>query len=72
MSEARSPGEVYLVLIPWCGAMSQEVQKRNLTPKWEEDKWLLVQEPKTQILRAQVFDHDTVNLKVRSCRACRQ
>ncbi len=42
----------------------QEVQKRTLAPKWEEDKWLLVQEPKTQILRAQVFDHDTVNLKV--------
>ncbi|BDA44378.1 Synaptotagmin-5 [Coccomyxa sp. Obi] len=40
-----------------------EVQKRNLTPKWEEDKWLLVQEPKTQILRAQVFDHDAINLK---------
>ncbi|EIE26093.1 hypothetical protein COCSUDRAFT_46488 [Coccomyxa subellipsoidea C-169] len=40
-----------------------EVQKRTLTPKWEEDKWLLVQEPKTQIMRVQVFDHDVVNLK---------
>lgn len=42
-----------------------------MSPKWEEDKWLLVQEPKTQIMRAQVFDHDAVNLKVRQCHACR-
>ena len=41
----------------------QEVQKRTLTPKWDEDKWLLVQEPKTQIMRVQMFDHDMVNLK---------
>jgi Ca2+-dependent lipid-binding protein len=45
-----------------CGA--QEVQKKTLTPKWDEDKWLLVQEPKTQVMRAQVFDHDLINLKV--------
>lgn len=45
----------------WCGM--QEVQKRTLTPKWDEDKWLLVQEPKTQIMRVQMFDHDMVNLK---------
>ncbi len=43
------------------------MQKRTLTPKWEEDKWLLVQEPKTQIMRVQVFDHDVVNLKASPC-----
>lgn len=52
----------------WCGM--QEVQKRTLTPKWDEDKWLLVQEPKTQIMRVQMFDHDMVNLKAGPYSAC--
>ena len=48
-----------------CGAV-QEYQKKTLTPKWNEDKWLLVQEPKTQAMRMQCFDHDVLNLKVRA------
>ena len=46
---------------------AQEVQKKTLAPQWNEDKWLLVQEPKTQILRMQLFDHDAINLKARAC-----
>ena len=42
----------------------QERQKKTLTPTWDEDKWLLVQEPKTQAMRLQCFDHDTLNVKV--------
>ncbi len=49
-----------------CGADAQEVQKKTLEPHWEEDKWLLVQEPKTQALRLQLFDHDAINLKARA------
>ena len=42
----------------------QEHQKKTLSPTWNEDKWLLVQEPKTQAMRVQMFDHDVLNLKV--------
>ena len=42
----------------------QEYQKKTLSPTWNEDKWLLVQEPKTQGMRVQMFDHDILNLKV--------
>ena len=42
----------------------QERQKKTLTPNWDEDKWLLVQEPKTQAMRLQCFDHDALNVKV--------
>lgn len=50
------------------GACVQDVQKKTLTPTWNEDKWLLVQEPKTQIVRVQVFDHDAIKLKARLLR----
>ena len=43
---------------------AQEHQKKTLSPTWDEDKWLLVQEPKTQAMRVQMFDHDVLNLKV--------
>ncbi|CAL5218486.1 g172 [Coccomyxa viridis] len=36
--------------------------KKTLTPNWDEDKWLLVQEPKTQAMRLQCFDHDALNV----------
>ena len=51
-----------------CGAwlLLQDHQKKTLSPTWNEDKWLLVQEAKTQHIRAQVFDHDAINLKVRA------
>lgn len=42
----------------------QDIQKKTLNPTWKEDKWLLVQEPKTQFMRVQMFDHDMLNLKV--------
>ncbi len=44
--------------------LAQDYQKKTLNPVWKEDKWLLVQEPKTQFMRVQVFDHDLLNLKV--------
>ena len=46
----------------------QERCKKTLTPNWDEDKWLLVQEPKTQAMRLQCFDHDALNVKV--CTTC--
>jgi hypothetical protein len=46
---------------PFC---NQEYQKKTLNPVWKEDKWLLVQEPKTQAMRVQMFDHDILNIKV--------
>ena len=43
----------------------QTHKKNTLDPKWSnEDFWLLVQEPKTQMLRIQVYDRDNINLKV--------
>jgi len=42
------------------------VQKHTLTPKWDEDLYVLVQEPKTQTLRVQMFDRDLLNVKARA------
>lgn len=50
--------------------LAQDHQKKTLNPTWNEDKWLLVQEAKTQYIRAQVFDHDAINLKVRAHPPC--
>lgn len=44
-------------------ALLQEHKKNTLTPRWDERKWLMVQEPKTQDLRVEVFDWDRVNVK---------
>ncbi len=52
-----------MVVLKPCVVM-QEHQKKTLNPTWNEDKWLLVQEPKTQSMRVQMFDHDVMNLKV--------
>lgn len=41
----------------------QSHKKNTLTPRWDERKWLMVQEPKTQDLRVEVFDWDRVNVK---------
>lgn len=38
-------------------------QKNTLEPKWNQKRWLLVQEPSTQCLHANVLDHDTINVK---------
>ncbi|KAK9808833.1 hypothetical protein WJX72_004641 [[Myrmecia] bisecta] len=38
-------------------------KKHTLEPQWDATFWLLVQEPKTQLLRLQVFDHDSVHVK---------
>lgn len=40
-----------------------EHKKNTLTPVWNERKWLMVQEPKTQPLRVEVFDWDRINAK---------
>ena len=42
------------------------MQKHTLTPKWDEDLYVLVQEPKTQSLRVQMFDRDLLNVKARA------
>ena len=41
----------------------QSVQKHTLTPEWDEDLYVMVQEPKTQSLRVQMFDRDLLNVK---------
>lgn len=43
-----------------------KVAHNTLTPKWDEQLHVLVQEPTTQQLRVEMFDYDTVNVKVRS------
>ncbi|KAK9868031.1 hypothetical protein WJX84_002145 [Apatococcus fuscideae] len=56
---------------PWVELYTQPTHKEKTThkkntldPKWSnEDFWMLVQEPKTQMLRVQVFDRDNINLK---------
>ena len=37
---------------------------KTLAPKWNEELHVLVQEPTSQLLRVEMFDHDTFNLKV--------
>ena len=39
------------------------MQKHTLTPEWDEDLYVMVQEPKTQSLRVQMFDRDLLNVK---------
>ena len=41
-----------------------KVAKKTLSPVWEETFHILVQEPETQMLKVEVFDHDTISLKV--------
>ena len=47
------------------GLRAQSVQKHTLTPHWDEDLYVMVQEPKTQNLRIQMFDRDLLNVKAR-------
>ena len=44
----------------------QKWLKHTLHPKWEDSKYCLVQEPKTQDLHVELSDHDAINLKVLS------
>lgn len=37
--------------------------KHTLTPHWNDTKYCLVQEPKTQSLHVELADHDAINLK---------
>jgi hypothetical protein len=39
------------------------VVKASLDPVWNETLHVLVQEPKTQAVRVEVFDHDVINVK---------
>ena len=40
-----------------------KVAANTLTPRWEEELHVLVQEPTTQQLRVEMFDHDMINVK---------
>ena len=42
---------------------STRVVPKTLSPVWNETKYVLIQEPKTQSLRVACFDHDAVNVK---------
>ena len=42
---------------------STRVVPKTLTPVWNETKYVLIQEPKTQSLRVACYDHDAVNVK---------
>ena len=42
-----------------------KVAHKTLKPQWNEELHVLVQEPTTQLLRVEMFDHDTFNVKVR-------
>lgn len=39
------------------------VVPKTLSPVWNETKYVLIQEPKTQSLRVACYDHDAVNVK---------
>ena len=55
-----------LCSLSFAGLRAQSVQKHSLTPQWDEDLYVLVQEPKTQNLRIQMFDRDLLNVKARA------
>jgi len=40
------------------------VVHKTLKPQWNEELHVLVQEPSTQLLRVEMFDHDIFNVKV--------
>ena len=42
-----------------------KVAHKTLKPQWNEELHVLVQEPSTQLLRVEMFDHDIFNVKVR-------
>lgn len=44
------------------------VKKRTLAPVWNETLFVLVQEPRTQSLRVEMFDWDAINLTVSEAR----
>ena len=41
----------------------QDKKKNTLAPVWQERKFLMVQEPTTQLLRLEMFDWDRINAK---------
>ena len=41
-----------------------KIAHKTLKPQWNEELHVLVQEPTTQLLRVEMFDHDTFNVKV--------
>ena len=43
--------------------VAQHHKKKTLNPTWNEHFHLLVQEPKTQAVRLQVYDWDGIHLK---------
>jgi len=48
--------------------VNTRVAHNTLTPVWDEQLHVLVQEPSTQMLRIEMFDHDLINVKVQPCR----
>ena len=40
-----------------------KVMHKTLKPQWNEELHVLVQEPTTQLLRVEMFDHDLFNPK---------
>ena len=52
-----------VVALSYARVLLQDHKKNTLTPTWNERKWLMVQEPKTQPLRVEVFDWDRINAK---------
>lgn len=38
--------------------------KNTLEPAWEETFYILVQEPTTQMLKLELYDYDTISMKV--------
>jgi Ca2+-dependent lipid-binding protein len=41
-----------------------KVVKNTLAPAWEETFYILVQEPTTQMLKLELYDYDTISIKV--------
>lgn len=45
-----------------------KIIKANCNPVWNQELWFLIQEPETQYLYLECFDHDDINYKVgRGC-----
>lgn len=53
----KSDPFVELSTLPQCKTKTS-VKKKTLTPTWNESLHVLVQEPRTQFLRVEMFDHD--------------
>lgn len=58
----KSDPFVVISTLPQCKEKTS-VQKKTLSPTWNETLHVLVQEPHTQFLRVEVFDHDNFQPK---------